>query len=221
MSSDRDVTRIVLDQVLDQLPTTPQRRAWWPARRLIEMNNVARLAIAAAAVVVIAFLGIRFLVPGSNSVGGPGATPTPTAVATPTPTPAATPTLSPGAAVPLPSGGGAVLPGRYLIDVPDSPVSLELTVADAGWSANGWYLGGGSTSISFWTVANVYANACVDSSSPEPPIGPTVDDLVAALDAQVGTDMQSFFNPDVGGYPATRVIMLPTEGVDCLGDLKL
>ena len=50
MSTDRDTTRIVrswlqtdeyesadrvLDAVLDQLDTTPQRRAtWWPARRL-------------------------------------------------------------------------------------------------------------------------------------------------------------------------------------------
>ena len=54
MSTDRDVTRIVrswledgatalpdrvLDTVLDQLPATPQRRAWWPARRLREMNT--------------------------------------------------------------------------------------------------------------------------------------------------------------------------------------
>ena len=54
MSTDRDVTRIVrswleegatalpdrvLDTVLDQLPATPQRRAWWPAWRFREMNN--------------------------------------------------------------------------------------------------------------------------------------------------------------------------------------
>ena len=55
MSTDRDTTRIVrswlqtdeyesadrvLDAVLDQLDTTPQRRAtWWPARRLPQMNN--------------------------------------------------------------------------------------------------------------------------------------------------------------------------------------
>ncbi len=49
MSTERDVTRIVrswleegatalpdrvLDTVLDQLPATSQRRAWWPARRV-------------------------------------------------------------------------------------------------------------------------------------------------------------------------------------------
>ena len=55
MSTDRDVTRIVrswleegatalpdrvLDAVLDQVPATPQRRPWWPAWRINEMNNV-------------------------------------------------------------------------------------------------------------------------------------------------------------------------------------
>lgn len=86
MSTDRDVTRTVrswledgattlpdrvLDDVLDQLPATPQRRAWWPARRLPDVNNTAKLAMAAAAVLVVAFLGIRFLLPGQN-VGDPG-----------------------------------------------------------------------------------------------------------------------------------------------------
>jgi len=35
--------------VLDQLPATPQRRAWWPVRRFGEMNTYAKIAIAAAA----------------------------------------------------------------------------------------------------------------------------------------------------------------------------
>ena len=63
MSTDRDVTRIVrswledgatalpdrvLDNVLDQLPATPQRRSWWPARRLREMNMPIRLALVTA-----------------------------------------------------------------------------------------------------------------------------------------------------------------------------
>ena len=92
MSTDRDTTRIVrswlrtdehesadrvLDAVLDQLDTTPQRRAtWWPARRFPEMNNSAKLALAAAAVVVAALLGISFLRPGQN-IGGPVGDPTP------------------------------------------------------------------------------------------------------------------------------------------------
>ena len=91
MSTDRDTTRIVrswlrtdehesadrvLDAVLDRLDTTPQRRAtWWPARRFPEMNNTAKLALGELAVVVIALLGIGFLLPGGPSIGGPGPRP--------------------------------------------------------------------------------------------------------------------------------------------------
>ena len=60
MSTDRDATRIVrswlrtdehesadrvLDTVLALLDATPQRRAWWPARRIADMNTFAKLAI--------------------------------------------------------------------------------------------------------------------------------------------------------------------------------
>ena len=77
MSTDRDVTRIVrswlrtdeygsadrvLNSVLDQLDTTHQRRlTWWPARRFPPMSTTLRIALATAAVVILAFLGIRFL----------------------------------------------------------------------------------------------------------------------------------------------------------------
>src|SRR3970040_1990973 len=87
MSTERDMTRIVrswlrtdehesadrvLDHVLAQLNATPQRRSWWPARRIADMNNVAKLAIAAAAVVVVAVVGINLL-PAGGGVGGGGA----------------------------------------------------------------------------------------------------------------------------------------------------
>jgi hypothetical protein len=96
MSSDRDTTRIVrswldegvtalpdrvLDLVLDQLPSTPQRRTMWLARRFPVMNsNIVRFGVAAAAVVLAVIVGINLL-PGSN-FGGPSAT------ATPVPSPA-------------------------------------------------------------------------------------------------------------------------------------
>ena len=99
MSTDREVTRIVrswledgvttlpdrvLDAVLDQVPATPQRRPWWPARRFPSMFTPVRISLAAAAVVVIAVLGINLLtktpgvgapssptpVPGSSALSG-------------------------------------------------------------------------------------------------------------------------------------------------------
>ncbi len=83
MSTDRDVTRIVrswleegvtalpdrvLDAVLDQVPATRQRRAWWPARRLPQMNTPIRIAMAAAAVVILALVGIN-LMPKTEGAG--------------------------------------------------------------------------------------------------------------------------------------------------------
>ena len=93
MSSDRDVTRIVrswldegvtalpdrvLDSVLDQVPTTPQRRAWWPARRFLTLNATFRYGIAAVVVAVAAIVGFSLI---NNQVGDSEPTPTPSASA--------------------------------------------------------------------------------------------------------------------------------------------
>ena len=90
MSADRDTARIVrswlredghedadrvLDLVLDQIDTTPQRRAtWWPMRRPITMSTPFRYGIAAVALAVAALLGFTYL---NNQVGDPDPTPTP------------------------------------------------------------------------------------------------------------------------------------------------
>ena len=89
MSTDRDVTRIVrswledgvtalpdrvLDNVLDQLSTTPQRRSW--ARRFSYMTTYVKFALVAAAVLVVAVVGYNFL-PGRGGVGAPTASPSP------------------------------------------------------------------------------------------------------------------------------------------------
>lgn len=92
MDPDPDVTRIVrswlrteehesadrvLRDVLALLDGNTQRRSWWPAWKFASMSGVARLAIAAAAVVVVAVVGIRLL-PASVGVGGPSASGLPT-----------------------------------------------------------------------------------------------------------------------------------------------
>ena len=65
----------VLLQALDEVDATPQRRSWWPAWRISEMNKLALTAAAAAAVLVVAVVGYNLL-PGLG-VGGPNATPSP------------------------------------------------------------------------------------------------------------------------------------------------
>jgi hypothetical protein len=96
MSSERDITRIVrswlkepanenadrvLDSVLDQLDTTPQRRAGWPARRFPNVLTYARFGLVAAAVVAAVAIGIGLF---GNSVGPPGV-PTPAPSSSPSP----------------------------------------------------------------------------------------------------------------------------------------
>jgi hypothetical protein len=183
VSADREVTRIVrswleegvtalpdrvLDAVLDQVPATRQRRAWWPARRLPQMNTPIRIAIAAAAVVVVALIGVN-LVPRTGGVGGPP----PTLAPTPSPSPA--PTLPPS---------GQLAAGTYRSDF--------LTYAlPAGWNS---YQSWGANKndgnppagmfVAPWSkIATVYHDPCAWSTTGAS-IGPTVDNLVAALVAQ-------------------------------------
>jgi hypothetical protein len=116
MSTDRDTTRIVrswleegvtalpdrvLDAVLDQVPATPQRRSWWPARRFHQMNVPARLAFAAAAVVIVAVAGVQFLAPNQHVGGPPSAAPSTSSAPTASPVPA------------LPAADHPVFPGTY------------------------------------------------------------------------------------------------------------
>lgn len=107
MSTDRDVERIVrswmdegvtalpdrvLDAVLDQVPSTPQRRSWWLARRFSPLSSYARFGVVAAAAILAAAVGIAIY---ANSVGGPppeasassapSLRPSPSAFALPTP----------------------------------------------------------------------------------------------------------------------------------------
>ena len=101
MSTEHDVTHIVrswleegatalpdrvLDAVLDQVPTTSQRRPRWLVWRLNDMSTAFKVAIAGFAVLVIAVAGIN-LMPGQSAVGGPGPSPTPSATASPAPSP--------------------------------------------------------------------------------------------------------------------------------------
>jgi hypothetical protein len=209
MSTDRDTTRIVrswlrtaehesadrvLDAVLDRLDATPQRRAtWWPARRFPEMNNSAKLALAAAAVVVAAFLGIRFLGLGPN-VGGPEATPTPTPtdVALQFPQPTA---LAPGTYY----WGGGPDSARFTFTIPDGWTNRnDIIRKDRGEP--------GEVALGLWIPANTYVDPCHwQTSLLDPPVGPTVEDLATALTDQVGRNASAPTDVVVGGYPATKI----------------
>jgi hypothetical protein len=221
MSTDRDTTRIVrswlshdehesadrvLYAVLDQLDTTPQRRtSWWPARRFPEMNNTAKLALGAAAVVLVSLLGIQFLAPGAN-VGGPD-------VRDPSDSGTSAPSLAPRA---LPRSG-ELEPGSYVISRQDwTPVPFTFAVP-AGWTtdANGFIRKHegepGEVMLTPWIVSHVYADACHwDGSLFE--VGTTADDMADALSTQLGRDVSGPTDLTLGGHPAKRIqLTVPAE----------
>jgi hypothetical protein len=223
MSTDRDTTRIVrswlevgatalpdrvLDAVLDQLPSTPQRRSWWPAWRFQDMNANMKLAIAAAAVVVVAIAGIYFL-PGGGNVAGLGPSPSPT----PTPSP-------------IVNFSGSFAPGTtYAIADPCcvGPSRMTFTVPGTGWAAEDpifvfkYHPGSNDNLAKFgpMLVDNVYTGGCHWSGTAlVPPVGPTVDDLATALSAQAGPGAAPPTSVTVGGHPGKKVELQIPEDLD-------
>jgi hypothetical protein len=185
MSTERDVTRIVrswleeggtvvpdrvLDAVLDQVPTTPQRRAFLPVRRLPIVNSTAlRIGIVAAVLIIAAVVGWRLL-PGSVSPGGP-----PALTAKPTP-------------IPKLNSQGLLPAGRYQVDA-TLPMKVTVAVPD-GWSTDtNWVVIGpngnqapNGMAIRFHTVKNLLVHPLSPSDGAiSPPVGPSVDDLVKAM----------------------------------------
>jgi hypothetical protein len=186
------------------------RRDAMPTRATMGLRPIAILA---AIAVLLALGGGGAALLASR----PDSTPMPTATAD-------TPTLSPGpTATPLgvrplpPFGGGRLDPGRYAVEVPDSDVTATITIED-GWTTGGWYImdpPAFTKQVSFWTVENVHQDWCDPESLPGRAIGPTVDDLVAALDAQQNTDMSAAAEVEVNGFAGKRVRMQFSDRVLC------
>jgi hypothetical protein len=232
MSTDRDVTRIVrswleegrtalpdrvLDTVLDQLPATPQRRASWPARRLLDMHIPARVAVAAAAVLALAVVGVLAF-PKGGGVGTPGPTATPTSTVAPTVAPTAGP-------VPLPSAG-ALAPGTYYVDAGDTtPVRVTFTVP-AGWAtvegfvykvsaaspAQSPDLTKASPLMATWIITHVYTDVCHWQGTLTP-AGPP-DQLTTLLQHQKGRTASTPTNVVLGGVTAKRIDLTVPANLD-------
>jgi len=194
----------VRDAVRAQLPMTKQLgRFRGPMRRFDFMNsNVVRFGLAAAAIVLAIFVGVRFL-PIDNT--GTSAT------QTPEPTPTATP---------LALRAGVLEPGTYLMSNVDQPIRTPVRftfTVPAGWSAApddlyiGKHTGAGELGFDVFPVTHVYTDAC-HSEGALTAVGPTVDDLVTALTNQANSDATTPVDVQLGGYPAKFISMsIPTD----------
>ena len=120
----------VLDRVIDRLDATPQVRNRWSIRRTHPVNNLTRIALAAAAVVAIAIVAINLTTESQPSVGGLVPTDTP-------PTAAETPAAS----CPPDPGARPLSPGRQVVD-DVTPFQISFTPPESPeswWGTAGWW----------------------------------------------------------------------------------
>ena len=183
------------------------------------MNAYAKLAIGAAAVLVVAIVGFNLL-PGRGGLGGPAASPTPTPSANPSPT--ATPAAS-EALFPPP---GAVPVGRLPLQVHGQHFTIDVSTGD--WTSEVPALpeganltkGGGlgmsvdSIWLPIWAVDGVYSDPCRGTRGPK--LSPSASALAAAIAAMPNTDVVTApKNVTIGGRDATYVAIRFHDDVGC------
>jgi hypothetical protein len=241
MSTDRDMTRIVrswlrtdehesadrvLDNVLALLDATPQRRSMWPARRIADMNSVAKLATAVAAVVVAAVVGINLLPGGVGPGDGPSPSPSPSLSPSPSPSPTAPPQPS-ASSIAFPPVG-AVTAGRHTftedgivfsLQVPalwySSGLNCGACAPDAGWLERGAGVDGDPDTawMPIWGIDGVASDPCAHTPAP---VATSAAELAAGVAALPGMDVLT--DPEdvtVGGRPAKHVVIKLREDIEC------
>jgi len=188
--------------------------------RLPDMNTYLKLAVAAAAVVVVAVVGINLLPAQNGQTGGPAATAS--SVPTEAPAPSPTPDRSPGPrpADPFPPEG-PIAPGTHTAIL--DGVSLSFMVLESNWRVEGNTLGGGhyrepdGIGFNFWTSApdGVYSDPCAHTAL-EPAPSKTAAGIIAAAAGMPGIDIVSGpATVTIGGRPAETVVFTIREDIGC------
>jgi hypothetical protein len=193
----------VRDAVRAQLPTTKQIGPLSGPMRypsMIHMSTAAKYGLVAAVVVAAAVLGAAYFGGGEN-VGGGNATPTPEP--------------SPEVIQPLASGHGEdgreLAAGTYTAEL---AVPVTFTVPD-GWTL--WAYTSAATQLNLFAeqgelsveiVDNVAADPCTGELL-DPPVGPSVDDLVTALSnlANFGFEVSTPTDITIDGFSGKQLTM--------------
>ncbi len=120
----------------------------------------------------------------------------------------------------LQASRGALPGGTYLLEDP-FPVRLSMSVAD-GWAVNGGSLtrnfgGSRTTGLSFVIVDNPAKDAC-NSQGIDPPLGPSVDDLVTFLMGLPSIDIAENTDATLDGYRGRYLAYTKVaKGLTCSG----
>ena len=211
---DDDADRLpewVLDAVLEKVPSTPQRRPWWPPRRLIDMTSKVQIAAVVATIALVAVVGLQLL-PASGGIGGPASTPVPTASPSPAPSPAPSSVATPMALEPIVAAGTTSLtPGTYQVGAPFA-VPFTITLPGSGWAAQSLTEGdaGFRSNDGFIGVLvpeAVFPDPCTVG---DPVPASTAEEFVAALSAMKGFTAENVREMPVGGRPATSFLLTNT-----------
>ena len=197
----------VLLLALDEVETTPQRRSWWPARRSLTVIKPLPLAIGAAALLVVAAFVVG-LAPRSTPIGNDTPTPTPTA----------------SAARPMPAVSEFLLaPGQWSLR--DFPIEVSFEVGDRWIVCTSSTVepsicqlaqeGEASALVIFSFVENVVAEPCGGDTLRNPPVGPSVAELVTALEGLDGFTASSPRAISIDGHEGQELTLTAAVSGTC------
>jgi hypothetical protein len=170
-------------------------------RRLPPARPAWRIAIAIAAGVVIAIVGIGLM--SRDQVGRPAVSPPPTPAATPA-----------SATDPLLPRTGAIEPGRYVVSAPRAAVHLTVP---ADWWGNGMGVGRSTSRgtgvidliVTSPDIAYVVPDVCTDEANLElAAVGSRPADLTTALVNEQGVQRIGPTDVTLGGYPAKKFVVM-------------
>ncbi len=199
----------VFDEAVGRVHRQRQRPAWRFLWKELHVTTQLKVALGAAAVIVVFVAGFAMLGPGGR-IGG---------VDLPTASPAPSPSRTPS---PPPLPDGRLNAGDYALRaLPDDPMAFTIT-APGGWTGyGGFFIGGPSLSdapsgigISVNHDPQVVTDPC-DSSvhTPSPASSvPSIDDLVAAISARGDIEVSGVTDAELAGYSGKRFdVQFPAE----------
>jgi hypothetical protein len=229
MSAPRDVDRLLntfldegpmelpdasYDQVRARIDQTRQRAFIGPWRFSLMNNNIVRVGLAAAAVVVIAVIAVNLL-PGSPTPGG-----NPSVSPSVEPSEAA-PSAEPSTAAGLPEGPHLIVSGQTDVSQNEIP-PLTVTIPGPGWDGD---VGGGillnnhgepdgAGMIVFAQQEYlVFGDPCSWETTPDTSVA-TVDEFIAALSSQASRDATEPVDITLDGYTGKAITLHVSEDAD-------